>query len=202
MASPVGQFSSGQRAKSQKVGRQVGAISGLYAKFRHLIHEVAKFGVVGGIGFVVSLVGADLLRYDLGVGKYKAVTAATLLATVVTFIGNRYWTYRHRPRTGTARESVMFFVMNGIGILIQYASIATIEDGLGLNSPFWYNFANLLGIAIGTCFRFYSYRRWVWKAPLEEVLEGHESLEPAGAGATATEPTATSGRGDGLESQR
>lgn len=194
--------SLGQRASSQKVGRQVGAISGLYAKFRHLIHELAKFGVVGGIGFIVSLVGADLLRYDLGVGKYKAVTAATLLATVVTFIGNRYWTYRHRPRTGTARESLMFFVMNGIGILIQYASIATIEDGLGLNSKFWYNFANLLGIAIGTCFRFYSYRRWVWKAPLEEVLEGHESLEPAGAGATAAEPAATTRRGDGVETQR
>lgn len=202
MASPVGQISSGQRAKSQKVGRQVGAISGLYAKFRHLIHEMAKFGVVGGVGFIVSLVGADLLRYDFGVGKYKAVTVATLLATVVTFLGNRYWTYRHRAHVGTTRESVTFFVMNGIGILIQYASIATIEEGLGLSSPFWYNFANLLGIAIGTCFRFYSYRRWVWKAPLEEVLEGHESLEPAGAGATAAEPTASSGRGDGVESQR
>jgi putative flippase GtrA len=178
----------------------VGAISGLYAKFRHLIHEVAKFGVVGGVGFIVSLIGADLLRYDFGVGKYKAVTAATLLATVVTFIGNRYWTYRKRPRTGTARESVMFFVMNGIGILIQYASIWVIQDGIGLSGPGWYNVANLLGIAIGTCFRFYSYRRWVWKAPLEEVLEGHESLEPAGA--TAGEAAATTGRGDELETLR
>jgi putative flippase GtrA len=156
---------------------------------------MAKFGVVGGIGFVVSLVGADLLRYDLGVGKYKAVTVATLAATVVTFIGNRYWTYRHRPRRGTARESVLFFVMNGIGILIQYACIAIIQDGMGLAGKLWYNVANLLGIAIGTCFRFYSYRKWVWRQPMENVLEGHESLEPAratapdGAGAgTGEEP--------------
>jgi len=181
----------------------VGAISGLYAKFRHLIHEMAKFGVVGGVGFIISFVGADLLRYDAGFGKYKALTVATLAATVVTFIGNRYWTYRHRPRTGTTRESITFFVMNGIGILIQYASVWIIQDGIGLTSKLWYNIANLLGIAIGTCFRFYSYRRWVWKAPLEEVLEGHESLEPAGAGATtAGEPTATTGRGDGVETQR
>jgi putative flippase GtrA len=180
----------------------VGAISGLYAKFRHLIHEMAKFGVVGGVGFVVSLVGADLLRYDAGFGKYKALTVATLAATVVTFIGNRYWTYRNRPRTGTARESVTFFVMNGIGILIQYASVFIIQDLVGLSGKVWYNVANLLGIAIGTCFRFYSYRKWVWKQPLEEVLEGHESLEPAGAAATAPETAAAAGRGDELEPLR
>jgi putative flippase GtrA len=180
----------------------VGAISGLYAKFRHLIHEMFKFGIVGGVGFVVSLVGADLLRYDAGFGKYKALTVATLAATVVTFIGNRYWTYRNRPRTGTARESITFFVMNGIGILIQYASVFVIQDLVGLSGKIWYNVANLLGIAIGTCFRFYSYRKWVWKQPLEEVLEGHESLEPAGAAATAPEPASAARRGDELEPLR
>ena len=184
------------------MGAISGLISGLYAKFRHLIHEMAKFGVVGGVGFIVSIVGADLLRYDAGFGKYKALTVATLAATVVTFIGNRYWTYRNRPRTGTTRESITFFVMNGIGILIQYASVWIIQDGIGLTSKLWYNIANLLGIAIGTCFRFYSYRRWVWKAPLEEVLEGHESLEPAGAGATAAEPAATPVRSDDLDQRR
>jgi putative flippase GtrA len=179
----------------------VGAISGLYAKFRHLIHEMAKFGIVGGVGFVISVVGADLLVHA-GLGKYKALTVATIVATGVTFIGNRYWTYRNRPRTGTARESVLFFVMNGIGILIQYASVWIIQDLGGLKGTLWYNIANVLGIAIGTCFRFYSYRKWVWKQPLEEVLEGHESLEPAGAAATAPETAAAAGRGDELEPLR
>ena len=180
----------------------MGAISGLYDKFRHLIHEMFKFGVVGGVGFIVALGGADLLRYDAGFGKYKALTVATLAATVVTFIGNRYWTYRNRPRTGTWRESAIFFVMNGIGILIQYASVWIFQDLGGLSGKLWYNVANLIGIAIGTCFRFYSYRKWVWKAPIEEVLEGHESLEPATAGATAADPAATAGRGDELEPLR
>ncbi len=155
----------------------------LYARFRHLIHETAKFGVVGGVGFIVSLVGADLLRYDADLGKYKAVTVATALATVVTFVGNRYWTYRHRVHAGTGRESVMFFVMNGVGLLIQYACIALVVDGLGKDTQVWYNLANLAGIMLGTIFRFFSYRKWVWKAPLEDVLEGHEALEPEPTGA-------------------
>ena len=45
------------------------SVIGLYQRFRHLIHEMAKFGVVGGIGFIVTLVGADLLHFDAGLGQ-------------------------------------------------------------------------------------------------------------------------------------
>jgi putative flippase GtrA len=135
----------------------------LYQRFRVLIHEAAKFGVVGLAGFIVSLGGADVLRYGLGVGKYKAIVIATVLATVVTFVGNRYWAFRHRERTGMGRETVLFFVFNGIGLLIQLASVAIVQDGAHLKSGIWYNLANLAGIGLGTLFRFWSYRKWVWR---------------------------------------
>jgi len=137
----------------------------LYERFRMLIHEAAKFGVVGLAGFIVSLGGADVLHFDLGVGKYKAVVIATIAATVVTFLGNRYWAFRHRERVGMGRETVLFFVFNGIGLLIQLACVAIVVDGFNLQgSKLWYNLANLTGIGLGTLFRFWSYRKWVWKA--------------------------------------
>ena len=170
------------------------AIAGLYARFRHLIHEVAKFGIVGGVGFIVSLVGADLLRYDLNVGKYKAIAVATVLATIVTFVGNRYWTYRNRPHVGTARESTLFFVLNGVGLAIQWGCVALVVDAFGKDTQLWYNLANFGGIVIGTIFRFFTYRRFVWKAPVETVLEGHEALEPTGAQAAAGGPAAEPSR--------
>jgi putative flippase GtrA len=135
----------------------------LYERFRVLIHEAAKFGVVGLGGFIVSLGGADVLHFDLGVGKYKAVVTATIAATVVTFLGNRYWAFRHRERVGMGRETVLFFVFNGIGLLIQLACVAIVADGLGLQGKVWYNLANLTGIGLGTLFRFWSYRKWVWR---------------------------------------
>jgi putative flippase GtrA len=135
----------------------------LYERFRELIHEAAKFGVVGLAGFIVSLGGADVLHFDAGWGKYKAVVAATIAATVVTFLGNRYWAFRHRERTGMGRETVMFFVFNAIGLLIQLACVAIVADGIGLQGKIWYNLANLTGIGLGTLFRFWSYRKWVWR---------------------------------------
>jgi putative flippase GtrA len=154
----------------------------LYQRFRVLIHEAAKFGVVGLVGFIVSLGGADVLRYGAGVGKYKAVIAATVLATVVTFVGNRYWAFRHRERTGMGRETVLFFVFNAIGLLIQLACVAIVQDGANLNGKVWYNVANLVGIGLGTLFRFWSYRKWVWRTqePASGVpASGHRPPSPA-----------------------
>jgi putative flippase GtrA len=154
----------------------------MYERFRVLIHEAAKFGVVGLAGFIVSLGGADVLHFDAGVGKYKAVVASTIAATVVTFLGNRYWAFRHRERTGMGRETVLFFVFNGIGLLIQLSCVAIVQDGLHLNGKVWYNVANLAGIGLGTLFRFWSYRKWVWRTqePTSGVpASGHHPVSAA-----------------------
>jgi putative flippase GtrA len=171
----------------------VSLVSTLYQRFRLLIHEGAKFGVVGLTGAIVTLGGADILTFDVGVNRYASLTIATIVATFVTFVGNRYWTFRHRQGAGTTRESVLFFVLNGVGLLIQYASLGLFWDGLGLHTKFWYNVANFVGLVFGTLFRFWSYRKWVWHVrpsgpevpsvgtvPAAGPLPGgHEALQPA-----------------------
>jgi putative flippase GtrA len=160
----------------------VNLVSTLYQRFRLLIHEGAKFLVIGGIGFVVTLGGADVLHLGLGVGKYSSITIATVAATLVTFIGNRYWTFKHRAGAGTTRESVMFFVLNGVGLLFQYACIWIVQDLLHHEGGLWYNIANLVGIVFGTIFRFWSYRKWVWHMlpPELEVPADALPADPSG----------------------
>jgi putative flippase GtrA len=163
----------------------VNLVNTVYRRFQLLIHEGAKFIVIGGIGFVVTIGGADILHFDVGLGKYTSITVATVIATVVTFIGNRYWTFRHREGKGTSYETVMFFVLNGVGLLIQYACIGLIQDVMGLQGKLWYTVANLIGTAIGTVFRFWSYRKWVWHAqpdsPEAASIDGGGAL-PGGPG--------------------
>ena len=103
----------------------------LYERFRLLLHEVAKFGVVGGIAFIVTELFFNLL-IQLGLDTFAANAGSTLLAAVVAFAGNRYWTFRHRERTGMGRETVLFFVFNGVGILIQQACIELAKHEFGL----------------------------------------------------------------------
>lgn len=148
-----------------------------YQRFRQLVHEIAKFGVVGALGFVVTDGGSNVLHFDLGQGPLKANIAATVAATVVTYLGNRYWTFRHRQGSTMTREYVLFFVLNGVGLLIQLACLWFTVYALGLHGRLPYNVALVLGIGLGTLFRFWSYRRWVWVAP--DAPSGDAAERPA-----------------------
>jgi putative flippase GtrA len=141
----------------------------LYERFRQLIHEFAKFGIIGVVGLIITNGGYDLLHAELGVGPLTSTTSATIVATAVAFVGNRHWTFRHRERTGVARESVVFFVLNGIGLLIQDAAVGFNYYVVGLHDKASGFIALNIGIAIATVFRFWSYRRWVWGGSLGGV---------------------------------
>jgi putative flippase GtrA len=138
-----------------------------HQRFREVIHEGAKFLIVGGTGVVVVLVGSDLLHFELGLGKFTSVTLATIVATILAFLGNRYWSFAKRQGAGARTETIMFFLLNGVGLLIQYGSIGLVTDVFGLSDRVWYTVANLVGIGIGTLFRFWSYRKWIWVQPEE-----------------------------------
>ncbi len=156
-------------------------IRDLYARFKVLIHEVTKFGIVGALAFLITIGGANGLRSGAGLGPLTSVTIATIVATVFSFLGNKHWTFRHRKGNGLGRESVLFFVFNGVGLLIQLAFVAAARYGLGLTDTFFYNVANISGIAVATIFRLYTYRRWVFLA-VEADPPTAEQLEPETSG--------------------
>ncbi len=138
----------------------------------HLLYrEVMKFLAVGGVGYVVDVSLFNLLRYGGGDGQgllYDAPLTAKILsgaaATIVTYAGNRLWTFRHRARSGVAREYALFFLLNAIGVGIAAATLGFSHYVLGLQSPLADNIsANIVGVALGSGFRFWSYRKWVFR---------------------------------------
>ena len=130
-------------------------------RFRQIIHEFAKFGIIGVIGLAITNFGYALL-HSHGVGPVTSTTIATIIATAVAYVGNRYWSFRHRERTSVPREGTIFFVLNGIGLLIQDAVVAFNSYALHLEHHKVAEFLALnAGIALATVFRFWSYRRFV-----------------------------------------
>ena len=145
-------------------------LAGPYRRFRRIIHEGAKFLIVGAIGIGITNLVFIPLRGPLGLGPLTSVTIATIAATTFTFLGNRYWSFRHREGAGTAREGATFFMLNGVGLLIQYAVLGFSNYALGLTTKIENVIALNLGIGLGTLFRFWSYRKWVW-VPHEVMLQ-------------------------------
>ena len=139
-------------------------VAGLAARIRHLVPELAKFGIVGGIGIVIDLGGAALLHNTYHVGPLAAKAISLTAATIFTYLGSRFWTFRHRENQPVLREAVLFVTINFVGLVIAEVVIAFTVYGLGLKDPIAYNAASLLGTALGTIFRFCAYRKWVFLA--------------------------------------
>lgn len=139
----------------------------LYARVQHLFHELAKFGVVGAIAYIVDLGTFNLLRAGEAMHDrpLTAKVVSTVLATTVAYFGNRHWTFRHRERTGLRREYTLFFAFNAVGLAIALTCLGISHYVLGFTSTLADNIsANVVGMACGTIFRFWSYRKFVFTA--------------------------------------
>ena len=105
----------------------------------------------------------------------------------MAYIGNRLWTFRRRSRSGIGREYSLFFLLNAVGLAIALGCLATSHYLLGFTGRLADNIAaNVVGLVLGTTFRFWSYRRFVFPALLPEEAEPNRgrragTSEPAGS---------------------
>ncbi len=152
-----------------------GRLRSLISPFRTLIKEIGKFGVVGLIVYVVDLGLFNLLLYvgDPPLLADKPITSkaiSVIVATTLSYGLNRTWTFSKRGGRSTRfREFVLFVFFNAIAMLIALACLALSHYVLGLDSPLADNIsANVVGLVLGTIFRFWSYRTFVFPAAADE----------------------------------
>jgi len=127
--------------------------------------EIGKFCLIGGIGTAVDLGGAAVLHGRFHVEPLAAKAVSVTLATVFTYLGSRFWTFRHRENQAVHREALLFLVLNVVGLGIAEAVIYLVSYVFGLRGVLDYNAASVIGTGLGTVFRFYAYRKWVFLAP-------------------------------------
>jgi putative flippase GtrA len=136
----------------------------LRARLDLLAREIAKFGVVGGVGLVVNIGASNLLWRYTDIPTVRAGLLATVIAIFGNYLGFRYWTYRDRDKSGRTRELTLFLLFSAVGAVIESGVLYVATYGFGWNSPLQSNVFKILGIGIATMFRFWSYRTWVFKA--------------------------------------
>jgi putative flippase GtrA len=138
----------------------------LYAK---LIGYALKFGVVGLLCYVVDVGLFNLLR--LGVfgsghffqGPIGAKILSVAIATVLSWFGNRYWTFRAHRRSDFLVELGEFVIVSVGGLLLQLVCLGVSHYVLDQRSLLADNLSsNIVGLGIATGFRFLLYRFWVY----------------------------------------
>jgi putative flippase GtrA len=134
---------------------------------RFLTPELLTFLGVGGAGYVVDVTVFNILRsiepwsrMDPSVARTVAVVAAMC----VTYLGNQRLTWRDRTVRDRRREVFLFVVFNIIGFGFSVATLVLSHDVMGLTSRLADNIsANVVGLALGTAFRFVTYKYVVFR---------------------------------------
>ncbi len=154
---------------------------GLYRKFAHLFHELAKFGVIGVLNFIITIAISDTLHLVVGLGPLTSFGIGTAVATTFSYFANRYWTFRHRDTTGLGREYVLFFVFNGVGLVITWVFIGITHYVMGIQSGVAYNVSQVVGTGVATLFRYWAYKKWVFLPTTAPPVDPHTGLPEADA---------------------
>lgn len=139
-------------------------VADLHRRFATLIAELTKFGLIGTVGLVTDVGGANLLHGPAGLGPLTAKAISATVATVLSYAGHRLWTFRHRANQGVLRGWVIFFGLNLVGLLVSLLVIVFFTDVLRLHGLAAYNVAQACGVVLGMLFRYWSYRRFVFLA--------------------------------------
>ena len=150
-------------------------------RWQGLIHELAKFGIIGVVNLFVNLGVSNVLWLTVFKdSEVKGKAVATVVATIAAYFMNRHWTYRDRPKAALHREYVLFFFFNLVGLVIETAVLAFGKYGLHITHLIALNLFTGIGMVLGTIFRFWAYRTHVFKPePAATVaMEAFASVPP------------------------
>jgi putative flippase GtrA len=160
----------------------------LHRLYERIVRYALKFGVVGILGYVVDVGVFNLLRVEdensgnFFQGPIGAKIISVVVATLVTWFGNRYWTFRENRRKNFLLELLEFSIISVAGLGINLLVLWFTHYVLGLTSLAADNIsANVIGLALAMFFRFALYRYWVYGHHRKDGLAARRRREAEAA---------------------
>ena len=121
--------------------------------------QLVRFGIVGGIGFVVNIAVYTLCVHPLGIDYHAAAVVAWVVAVVNNFVLNRHWTFD--ARGDLARfQAVRFFMVSLVAFGFSLLLLTLLVESAGVAKvP-----AQALAVAASTPLNFLGNKLWSFRA--------------------------------------
>ncbi len=121
--------------------------------------QLVRFGLVGGVGFIVNLAVYALLVGPGSVNYHVAAVAAWLVAVLNNFVLNRHWTFD--AREGRARfQAIRFLVVSLVAFGVSQLLLTVLVEAAGTSKvP-----AQAIAVAASTPLNFLGNKLWSFRA--------------------------------------
>jgi dolichol-phosphate mannosyltransferase len=119
--------------------------------------QLAKFGLVGGSGYLINLVVFALLAGPLGIHHIAAAVGAFVVAVSNNFFWNRHWTFGPGERPAHFQAARFFAVsLASLGINLVVLELLLSGDVMG-ELP-----AQAIAVAVAMPFNFLGNKLWTF----------------------------------------
>jgi putative flippase GtrA len=121
--------------------------------------QLVRFGIVGGIGFVVNLAVYTLCVHALGIDYHVAAVLAWVVAVINNFALNRHWTFD--ARAGRAHfQAIRFLIVSLVALGVSLLLLTFLVDVVALAKvP-----AQALAVAASMPLNFLGNKLWSFRA--------------------------------------
>ena len=121
--------------------------------------QLVRFGLVGGLGFIVNLAVYTLFVHGVGVDYRVASVLAWVVAVANNFFWNRHWTFD--AREGIAHHQAMrFLLVSLVTEVISLALLTVLVEAGGLTKVL----AQAIAVAAATPLSFLGNKLWSFRA--------------------------------------
>ncbi len=146
--------------------------------WRILVKEIVAFGIIGVLALIIDLGIYNLLLHK-NIGVLTAKLVSTVVSTTFAYFGNQRYSFNHRARSSIGREAGFFFAINAIALVGAELVLALFAYPMHYKfDHLVMNVVNLFTIGLGTIFRFWAYKRFVFLHP-DRVADETEDPAPA-----------------------
>ncbi len=87
--------------------------------------QFIRLSFIGGLNTIVDFTLFNVFRGVMHISRFWSITFAFTLATGLSYVLNRRWTFRLKSTRGSARETIWFYVIN----LAAWGVTVAIVDG-------------------------------------------------------------------------
>jgi putative flippase GtrA len=126
--------------------------------------QLVRFGLVGGVGFVVNLAVYTLCVHRLGIDYHVAAVGAWLVAVMNNFALNRHWTFDARDGRASF-QAVRFVTVSLVAFGVSLLLLSLLVETAGVAKvP-----AQALAVAASTPLNFLGNKLWSFRAEVEGI---------------------------------
>ena len=119
--------------------------------------QLAKFGIVGGSGYLINLAVFAVLAGSLGVHHAVAAIGAFCVAVSSNFLWNRYWTFGP-GQSSAGFQAVRFFTVSLASLALNLVVLEALVSGGGVGELT----AQAIAVAVAMPFNFLGNKLWTF----------------------------------------